>query len=183
MGLAVKIYEAFKDDETKARVLADVIESLEQIIKVNEVATRSDIKNTELALIREIEQIRKDMKETELKLTKEIEDVRADLSKEIEKVRADLSKEIEKVRADLSKEIEKVRADLSKEIEEVRADLSIDIEKSRAETSISLGKLRSDLIEKIEEKHSSSIRWLVALFITQSVGVAGLIVTLFQILR
>ena len=172
MGLAVKIYEAFKDDETKARVLADVIESLEQIIKVNEVATRSDIKNTELALIREIEQIRKDMKETELKLTKEIEDVRADLSKEIEKVRADLSKEIEKVRADLSKEIEKVRA-----------DLSIDIEKSRAETSISLGKLRSDLIEKIEEKHSSSIRWLVALFITQSVGVAGLIVTLFQILR
>jgi NADH dehydrogenase/NADH:ubiquinone oxidoreductase subunit G len=172
MGLAVKIYEAFKDDETKARVLADVIESLEQIIKVNEVATRSDIKNTELALTKEIEQIRKDMKETELKLTKEIE-----------KVRADLSKEIEKVRADLSKEIEEVRADLSKEIEEVRADLSIDIEKSRAETSISLGKLRSDLIEKIEEKHSSSIRWLVALFITQSVGVAGLIVTLFQILR
>ena len=161
MGLAVKIYEAFKDDETKARVLADVIESLEQIIKVNEVATRSDIKNTELALTKEIEQIRKDMKETELKLTKEIENVRADLSKEIEKV----------------------RADLSKEIEEVRADLSIDIEKSRAETSISLGKLRSDLIEKIEEKHSSSIRWLVALFITQSVGVAGLIVTLFQILR
>ncbi len=172
MGLAVKIYEAFKDDETKARVLADVIESLEQIIKVNEVATRSDIKNTELALTKEIEQIRKDMKETELKLTKEIE-----------KVRADLSKEIEKVRADLSKEIEEVRADLSKEIEKVRADLSIDIEKSRAETSISLGKLRSDLIEKIEEKHSSSIRWLVALFITQSVGVAGLIVTLFQILR
>jgi len=161
MGLAVKIYEAFKDDETKARVLADVIESLEQIIKVNEVATRSDIKNTELALIREIEQIRKDMKETELKLTKEIEDVRADLSKEIEKVRADLSKEIEKV----------------------RADLSIDIEKSRAESSISLEKLRSDLIEKIEEKHSSSIRWLIALFITQSIGIAGLIVTLFQILR
>ena len=150
MGLAVKIYEAFKDDETKARVLADVIESLEQIIKVNEVATRSDIKNTELALIREIEQIRKDMKETELKLTKEIEDVRADLSKEIEKV---------------------------------RADLSIDIEKSRAESSISLEKLRSDLIEKIEEKHSSSIRWLIALFITQSIGIAGLIVTLFQILR
>ncbi|HQL44487.1 MAG TPA: DUF1640 domain-containing protein [Spirochaetota bacterium] len=139
MGLAVKIYEAFKDDETKARVLADVIESLEQIIKVNEVATRSDIKNTELALTKEIEQIRKDMKETELKL--------------------------------------------SKEIEKVRADLSIDIEKSRAESSISLEKLRSDLIEKIEEKHSSSIRWLVALFITQSVGVAGLIVTLFQILR
>jgi hypothetical protein len=150
MGLAVKIYEAFKDDETKARVLADVIESLEQIIKVNEVATRSDIKNTELALTKEIEQIRKDMKETELKLTKEIENVRADLSKEIEKV---------------------------------RADLSIDIEKSRAESSISLEKLRSDLIEKIEEKHSSSIRWLIALFITQSIGIAGLIVTLFQILR
>lgn len=139
MGLAVKIYEAFKDDETKARVLADVIESLEQIIKVNEVATRSDIKNTELALTKEIEQIRKDMKETELKL--------------------------------------------SKEIEKVRADLSIDIEKSRAESSISLEKLRSDLIEKIEEKHSSSIRGLIALFMAQSIGVAGFIVTLFQILR
>jgi len=47
-------------------------------MKVNEVATRSDIKNNELALTKEIVQFRKEMKETELKLTKEIEKVRAD---------------------------------------------------------------------------------------------------------
>jgi hypothetical protein len=31
MSFAVKVYEAFKDDEVKAKVLAEFIESVEQI--------------------------------------------------------------------------------------------------------------------------------------------------------
>jgi len=34
MSFAVKVYEAFKDDEVKAKVLAEFIESVEQIIGV-----------------------------------------------------------------------------------------------------------------------------------------------------
>ena len=76
MGYAVKIYEAFKEDEIKAKLLAEFIELVEQTILNNQLATRQDVTISEL------------------KLTKEIEQVRADLSIEIEKIRTDLTKEI-----------------------------------------------------------------------------------------
>ncbi len=105
MGYAVRVYEAFKDDEVKAKVLAEFIEKVEEAINNNQLATRQDLNVQELKLTKEI-------KEVELKLTKEIEQVRADLTKEIEQVRADLTKEIEKVRAELRLEIEKVRVEM-----------------------------------------------------------------------
>ncbi len=105
MGYAVRIYEAFKEDEVKAKVLAEFIEKVEEAINNNQIATRQDLNVQELKLTKEI-------KEVELRLTKEIERVRADLTKEIEQVRADLTKEIEQVRGELRLEIEKVRVEL-----------------------------------------------------------------------
>ncbi len=112
MGFAVRVYEAFKEDEVKAKVLAEFIEKVEEAISNNQVATRQDLNLQELKLTKEI-------KDTELKLTKEIEQVRADLTKEIEQVRADLTKEIEQVRLEakeselrLTREIEKVRVEI-----------------------------------------------------------------------
>lgn len=92
MGYAVKIYEAFKEDEIKAKLLAEFIELVEQAILNNQLATRQDVTISEL------------------KLTKEIEQVRADLSIEIEKIRTDLSIKIEKIRTDLTKEIHQSHA-------------------------------------------------------------------------
>ena len=107
--LAVKVYEAFKDDEKKARVLAEAFDELEaRTSPLRDVATKGDLEVTKLALQKEIEEVR-------LTLQKEIEEVRLTLQKEIEEVR----KEIEKVRLGLQKEIEEVR----RRIEEVRADL------------------------------------------------------------
>jgi gas vesicle protein len=108
---------AAEDERTRARIIANAFERLEdRYPELKDLATASGLR------------------ETELRLQKEIEQVRADLSKEIEKVRADLSKEIEKVRADLSKEIEQnrlrieeVRSELIKEIEQVRSDLTREI--------------------------------------------------------
>lgn len=94
MGLAIKVYEAFKDDETKAKILADVIDQLEMMRKVNETNMKGDLQTTQLALTKEIEVIRGEIKETELRLVKEIEKVRAHLYIEIEKIRSDLIKEI-----------------------------------------------------------------------------------------
>jgi len=94
MGYAVRVYEAFKDDEVKAKVLAEFIEKVEEAINNNQVATRQDLGLQELKLTKEI-------KDVELRLTKEIEQVRADLTKEIEQVRAELRLEIEKVRVEM----------------------------------------------------------------------------------
>jgi archaellum component FlaC len=103
-----------KDDRTRAKIIASAFESLEdRYPELRDMATASGVRETELRLQKEIEQLRAD-------LSKDIEQVRADLSKDIEQLRADLSKEIEQVRADLSKDIEQVRL----RIEEVRADLS-----------------------------------------------------------
>ena len=110
MGYALKIYEAFKDDETKARLLSEFIEMVEQVILHNQIATRQDVTMSELKLTKEIEQTRGEIKEVELKLTKEIEQVRAEM-KEIE---LKLTREIEQVRADVTKEIAQVHVEIHK---------------------------------------------------------------------
>ena len=120
----IDLYERLRkapDDETRARIIAEAFEQLEdRYPEIKDLATAGALRETELRLLKEIEQVRAD-------LSREIEQVRADLSREIEQVRADLSREIEQVRADLGLEIEKVR----KEIEQVRADLSVQMERMR----------------------------------------------------
>ena len=110
MGYALKIYEAFREyGEEKARVLAEAFEELEKRYpQILDMATKRDLSETELKLIKEIEQVRleveevrKEIKEVELKLTKEVEQVRL----EVEEVR----KEIKEVELKLTKEIEQVR--------------------------------------------------------------------------
>ena len=90
MGYALRIYEAFKDDETKAKLLSEFIEQVEQVILNNQLSTRQDVTMSELKLTKEIEATRGEIKEVELKLTKEIEQVRADLKNEIHKSHASL---------------------------------------------------------------------------------------------
>ena len=89
MSLAVKVYEAFKDDERKAKVLSEVIDELEsRIAPLRDVATKGDLEVTKLALQKEIEEVRK-----------EIEEVRG----EVEKARLSLEKRIEEVKASVVK--------------------------------------------------------------------------------
>jgi predicted nucleic acid-binding Zn-ribbon protein len=128
MGYALKIYEAFREyGEEKARVLAEAFEELEKRYpQILDMATKRDLSETELKLIKEIEQVRleveevrKEIKEVELRLTKEVEQVRLEVEevrKEIKEVELKLTKEIEEIR----KEIKEVELKLTKEIEQVR---------------------------------------------------------------
>ena len=150
MGYALRIYEAFKDDETKAKLLSEFIEQVEQVILNNQLSTRQDVTMSELKLTKEIGKTRGEIKEVELKLTKEIEQVRADLTREIEQVRG----EIKEVELKLTREIEQVRADLTREIAQVRVE--------------------------IQKSHGSLLRWLVGLFLTAVLAQAGLIIALLQ---
>ena len=71
MGLAVKVYEAFKDDEKKARVLSEVIDELEsRIAPLRDVATRGDLEITKLALQKQIEEVRKEVEAVKASLVK-----------------------------------------------------------------------------------------------------------------
>jgi vacuolar-type H+-ATPase subunit I/STV1 len=117
MSSSVALYEALTsapDERARARVIAEAFERLEERYPhLPDLVTHGHLR------------------ETELRLQKEIEQVRADLSKEIEQVRAELreaelrlQKEIEQVRADLTRAIEQVRADLSRDIERVRGDIA-----------------------------------------------------------
>ena len=82
MSLAVKVYEAFKDDERKAKVLSEVIDELEtRTTHLKDVTTKGDLEVTKLALQKEIEEVRKELKEVELRLQREIERVKASVIK------------------------------------------------------------------------------------------------------
>lgn len=91
-----------QDERARARIIASAFERLEdRYPEIKDMATASGVR------------------ETELRLQKEIEQIKADLSKEIEQVRADLSKEIEHVRL----RIEEVRSDLGQEIAKTKHDI------------------------------------------------------------
>ena len=106
MGYAVKIYEAFRDlGEDKAAILAEFVEYVEsrkaatsQELRETELRLQAEIEQVRLELTKEIEQTRKELKETELRLQKEIEQVRLELTREIEQVRL----EVEQVRREIS---------------------------------------------------------------------------------
>jgi len=113
---SVALYEALTtapDDRTRARVIAEAFERLEERYPhLPELATQAHVRESELRLQKEIEQVRA-----------EIEQVRAELKRDIEQVRAELKLDIEQVRA----QVEQVRG----QIEQVRADLKLDIARSR----------------------------------------------------
>jgi DNA anti-recombination protein RmuC len=118
MTSSVALYEALTsapDERARARVIAEAFERLEERYPhLPDLATQGHLRESELRLKKDIEQVRAELRETELRLKKDIEQLRAELKKDIERVRADLSKDIEQVRTDLSKDIEQVRGEIAR---------------------------------------------------------------------
>ena len=91
MSVALRVFDELTEageDRTRARVIADALERLEERYpQLKEVATRSDVRETELRLQKEVKEVeaklQKEIKEVELKLTREIESVRLEI-KEVE---------------------------------------------------------------------------------------------------
>jgi hypothetical protein len=123
MSSSVALYEALTsapDERARARVIAEAFERLEERYPhLPDLATQGHLRESELRLRKEIEQVRAELRESELRLKKEIEQVRAELRES----ELRLKKEIEQVRADLSKEIEQVRANVSKAVEQLRGEI------------------------------------------------------------
>ena len=86
MSLALKMYEAFKEDESKAKILSEVVDDLDRrILPMEQISTKGDLEVTKLTLTKEIQEVR-------LTLTKEIEGVKLTLTKEIEQVKSGIIK-------------------------------------------------------------------------------------------
>jgi len=90
MGSVISFYEQLvgtEDDRERMRLIAEALERLEHRPLPETVATGDQLRETELRLLKEIEQVR-----AELKL--DIEQVRAELKQDIEQVRAELKQDI-----------------------------------------------------------------------------------------
>jgi hypothetical protein len=100
MTSAVQLYEALAsapDDKTRAKLIAEAFERLEERYPhLPDLVTQVHLR------------------ETELRLQKEIEQLRADLKADIEQVRAELKTDIERIRAELRVEIAQAKTDLIK---------------------------------------------------------------------
>ena len=103
MTSSVALYEALTsatDDRARARVIAEAFERLEERYPhLPDHATQAHLRETELRLQKEIEQIRAELRETELRLQKEIEQIRSGLRE----TELRLQKEIAHVKLDLLK--------------------------------------------------------------------------------
>ena len=114
MSSSVALYEALTtapDERTRARVIAEAIERLEERYPhLPDLATQGHVREAELRLQKEIEQVRAELRETELRLKKEIEQIRAELKSDIEQIRAALRE----TELRLQKEIAHIKLDLLK---------------------------------------------------------------------
>lgn len=101
MSIALKLYEQLTDvgeDKTRARLIADAFESLEERDPApNDAATQGALRETELRLLREIKEVELKIAQTEARLTKDIREVEARLAKDIREVDVRLTKEIKDV--------------------------------------------------------------------------------------
>lgn len=151
----------FTDEQSReiVRLIARVHETepaSRQDLLESESNVRSEMKNTELRLQKEIEDVRLEIRNTELKLSKEIEGVRL----EIKNTELKLSKEIEGVRL----ETKNTELKLSKEIEDVRLEIK---------------ELDAKLSVKLEKIHSDFIRWLIG----AAIASGGLLLTALRFMR
>jgi hypothetical protein len=144
MSVALELYEQLSDaadDQARFQLIAHAIGRLEEAWpRASEVATAHDVRESELRLQKEIEEVRKEIevvrgenKDMELHLQKELKQVELNLRKEIESLRGESTKELEALRGELTKEFEALRGGLTKEIEVVRGGLTKEIEVVRGE--------------------------------------------------
>ena len=109
---AILSNDKLSEDE-KSEIVSEFIESIDsEYPELKYHATKSDVKETELKLTKEIENVRKEIKELDLKLSKEIENTR----KEIKELDLKLSKEIENTR----KEIKELDVKLTEKINNIK---------------------------------------------------------------
>jgi hypothetical protein len=106
MSSVVELYEALAsapDERARARLIAEAFERLEERYPhLPELVTQGHLRESELRLTREIEQVRAD-------LTIRIEQLRGEVKTEIEQLRGEVKTEIQQLRGEMTTAIERSR--------------------------------------------------------------------------
>jgi DNA repair exonuclease SbcCD ATPase subunit len=153
-------------EDKKSEIIAEIMEEFQKTYPdLQYHATKADVKETELKLVKEIEDTRKEIKEVEAKLAKDIREVELKLTQEIENTR----KEIKEVEAKLTKDIREVETKLTKEIKEVEAKLTKDIKE-----------LELKLTKDIKEVKFTTLKWQFIFWITQMGAILAIIYKLIR---
>ncbi|MFP4682843.1 MAG: DUF1640 domain-containing protein, partial [Ectothiorhodospira sp.] len=127
MTSVIDLYEQLSsapDDRARARVIAEAFEHMEQRYpEVTDLATGAAVRESELRLQKEIEQLRSETREMEGRLQQEIEKLRG----ETREMEGQLQQEIEQLRSEtremegrLQQEIEKLRGEVFQGLEKLR---------------------------------------------------------------
>lgn len=75
-------------EDKKSEIIAEIMEEFQKTYPdLQYHATKADVKETELKLVKEIEDTRKEIKEVEAKLTKDIKELELKLTKDIKEVK------------------------------------------------------------------------------------------------
>lgn len=150
--------------QEQSEVIAQEIEHLVEDMEAKtayvetQAATKEDVRDSELRLLKEIEWVRKEIREVELRLSKDIELIRKEaemsrneLKKEIEILRNELKRDIAELRSELKRDIEDLRSELKKDIEVLRGEVKRDLEVLRGEVKRDLEALRGEVQKDIAE--------------------------------
>lgn len=112
MSVALQLYQQLRDapdEDTRSKAIADAFEQLEERYpNLKDVATQSQVKETELRLQKEILMVQSNLRETELRLQKEIKDIEVKIKEvevKIKDVEMRLSKDIKDVEVRLTQTI------------------------------------------------------------------------------
>ena len=86
----------------RAKIIAEGFAELEsKYPDLKNVSTKTDLSETELRLMKEIEAIRLQMKDMDIKFSKDMKEIKAKLSKDMKEIEARLSKDIAETKVEI----------------------------------------------------------------------------------
>ncbi|MBO8132133.1 MAG: hypothetical protein H0Z29_11620 [Candidatus Marinimicrobia bacterium] len=126
------------------------------------------------ALVELINEAQKETKNNVIQFVEEKFEKR--LSEELAKVRVELTGRIEGVRTELKSEIESLRSEMKSEIENLRSEMKSEIEGLRTNDE----RIKTELIERIEKKHSDTVKWMFIFWVGQIGAILGILFAFFK---
>ena len=150
---AVMTNEKISEDD-RSKIIAEMIDEFSKNYPdLEHTATKQELSETELRLIKEI-------KELDSRLSKEIKELDSRLTKQIKELDSRLTKKKKELDSRLTKKIKDLELKLIKEIKELDSRLSKEIEGVRLE----IANTKNDII-----------KWVIGLMFAQSALIVGVI--------
>ena len=161
----IDVYEQLlsaPDDKTRARIIATAFERLEdRYPELKDLATATGVRETELRLLKEIEQIRQETQQIRADMHKFEQQVNADMHQSEQQIRADVHKFEQQIQANMHAMEQQIRKDIEQirqETQQIRADMH--------QTELRLQKEIAEVNLKIEMTSKKQVQWMVGLFFT-----------------